>query len=69
MKPVESVGIGLLYYNKGLQRNSSGRYMTQWETLKASGLVARGEFIVQNGARWTTHEHITAKVIESGLMR
>ena len=49
MKPVESVGIGLLYYNKGLQQFERALYDAM-ETLKANGLVARGELIIQNGA-------------------
>ena len=39
MKPIESVGIGLLYYNKGLQQFERALYDAM-ETLKASGLVA-----------------------------
>ena len=66
MKPVESVGIGLLYYNKGLQQFERALYDAM-ETLKANGLVARGEFIIQNGAPVDyAREHIVAKVIEMG---
>ena len=67
MKPVESVGIGLLYYNKGLQQFERSLYDAM-DALKASGLVSHGEFIVQNGAPVDyAREHITAKVIESGM--
>ena len=59
------MGIGLLYYNKGLQQ-FGGRYMTQWKRLKGKRTGCRGEFIVANGARGLRTQHITL-VIESGL--
>ena len=66
MKPIESVGIGLLYYNKGLQQFERALYDAM-ETLKASGLVARGEFIVQNGAPVDyAREHITPRSSKAG---
>ena len=67
MKPIESVGIGLLYYNKGLQQfeRALGDAMDQ---LKASGLVKRGELIIQNGAPVDyAREHITAEAMGKGL--
>ena len=66
MKPVESVGIGLLYYNKGLQQFERALYDAM-ETLKGSGLVSGGEFIIQDGSPVDyAREHIVEKAIEHG---
>ena len=49
MKPIESLGIGLLYYNKGLQQFERALFDAM-EALKASGLISHGEFSVRDGA-------------------
>lgn len=49
MKPIESLGIGLLYYNKGRQQFERSLFDAM-DALKASGLISRGEFIVRDGS-------------------
>ena len=67
MKPIDSLGIGLLYYNKGLQQFERALFDAM-EALKASGLISHGEFIVRDGAPVDyARETITAQAIASGL--
>ena len=67
MKPIESVGIGLLYYNKGLQQFERSLYDAM-DALKASGLVKHGELIIQSGAPVDyAREHITAEAMSKKL--
>lgn len=69
MKPVSKVGIGLLYYNKGLQQFERALYDAT-EALRESGLVASCSFIVKDGApvdfaRETIVDEVMARDIDA----
>ena len=49
MKPVKRLGIGLLYYNKGLQQFERS-FHEAMEALRLSGLIDEVSLIVQDGA-------------------
>lgn len=67
MRPIESVGIGLLYYNKGLQQFERALFDAMDE-LRQSGLVSEGRFIVRDGAPVDyARETIVDDVMASGL--
>lgn len=49
MKPLKSIGLGLLYYNKGLQQFERA-FADAMEALHASGLIEHGAYLVRDGA-------------------
>ena len=58
MKPIESVGIGLLYYNKGLQQFERSPYMTRWTRSRLRGWSKHGVNHQRTVRQWTTHGSI-----------
>lgn len=67
MKPIERVGIGLLYYNKGLQQFERSLYDAT-EALRESGIVASCSFIVKDGAPVDfARETIVDEMMAAGL--
>ena len=67
MKPIESVGIGLLYYNKALSQFERN-LQDALEALRMSGLVSSLSMIVQDGAPVDfARETITNEVIDRGI--
>lgn len=67
MKPIESIGLGLLYYNKGLPQFERNLYDAM-EALRESGLVSRCDTIVKDGAPVDfAREEIVKTARENGL--